>query len=91
MYVYKSVCNCVILEGLNCKRYTNIWEGTERDREEGLQKFPQTTRLYITYTGNGELKSTCRRPRWRYSGAISEGRTHSCQPIELSSKFTKRK
>ena len=46
MYVYKSVCNCVILEGLNCKRYTNIWEGTERDREEGLQKFPQTTRLY---------------------------------------------
>ena len=45
----------------------------------------------VTYTGNGELKSTCRRPRWRYSGAISKGRTHSCQPIEVSSKFTKRK
>ena len=41
MYVYKSVCNCVILEGLNCKRYTNIQEGTERDRESVLQKFPQ--------------------------------------------------
>jgi len=35
------VCNCVILEGLNCKRYTNIWEGTERDRGVWLQKFPQ--------------------------------------------------